>query len=178
MLSHGHYPFTPLPTNIDAHIAATTWRRHAIAACLQGVQEPLAAAGAAATAAARSFSSSSSSTDGTVSRGADGKILPHGSSGLVDLMLQGQAAEEARSRCQHQVELTERQACDVELLTVRCAHGMRAEHCKRAHCMPPGVHVHSGIQCMWGLLAAWHSIQVAWPAQDADDACGGDDPQA
>lgn len=76
---------------------------------LQGMQEPL---GAAAT---RAFSSE---TDGTIARGADGLILPHGNGGLVNLMAGSKAAEEARSRCTHEVELTERQACDVELLTV------------------------------------------------------------
>ena len=75
------------------------------------MQEPLAAA-----AGRRCFSSE---TDGTISRGADGKILPHGGGGLVSLMAAGsKAAAEARQRCNYEVELTERQACDVELLAV------------------------------------------------------------
>ncbi|EFN55934.1 hypothetical protein CHLNCDRAFT_145209 [Chlorella variabilis] len=78
---------------------------------LQGVKEPLSAAAAGS----RAFSSD---TDGKIVRGADGHILPHGGGGLVSLMAGSKAAEEARSRCNHQVELTERQACDVELLTV------------------------------------------------------------
>lgn len=79
---------------------------------LQGTQEPLAAA---VTASCRAFSSD---TDGTIQRGSDGHILPHGGGGLVNLMAGSAAAEEARARCAHSVELTERQACDVELLTV------------------------------------------------------------
>lgn len=79
---------------------------------LQGSQEPLAAAVAAGR---RTFSAD---TDGTIQRGPDGHILPHGGGRLVNLMAGSAAAEEARSRCAHAVELTERQACDVELLTV------------------------------------------------------------
>ena len=45
--------------------------------------------------------------------GADGKIVPHGQDSVVDLM--GGAST---SDCNYQIELNERQACDVELLTV------------------------------------------------------------
>ena len=84
------------------------------------LQETLFAAGPAVSAAAvasrRHFSSGS--TDGTIERGADGKILPHGAAALVDLTLGGKAAAEAKARCNRVVELSERQACDVELLSV------------------------------------------------------------
>lgn len=60
-----------------------------------------------------------SETDGTIEWGADGKIKPHGSDTLVDLRAAaaGQASS-LKSGCTHTLELTERQACDVELLQV------------------------------------------------------------
>ncbi|PSC70809.1 sulfate adenylyltransferase [Micractinium conductrix] len=78
--------------------------------------EPLAAAAAASR---RAFSvATNGDTDGAIARGADGHILPHGGGSLVSLMAGSAAAKAARARCQYQLELTERQACDVELLTV------------------------------------------------------------
>ena len=74
----------------------------------QGSQACSAAAGGA-----RAYSA-----EPEVQRGADGLILPHGGKPLVNLMASSAAAEAAKSGCTHQVELTERQACDVELLTV------------------------------------------------------------
>lgn len=60
--------------------------------------------------AGRAFSSATNGdTDGTIERGADGLILPHGGASLVDLMASGAAADEARARCNYQLELTERQ---------------------------------------------------------------------
>lgn len=51
--------------------------------------------------------------------GSDGKIAPHGSSSLVDLMVKdAQQASKLAEGCNYKLELTERQACDVELLTV------------------------------------------------------------
>lgn len=61
--------------------------------------------------AARAFSAAATNgdTDGTILRGSDGHILPHGGGALVNLMAGNGAAEEARRRCQYSVELTERQ---------------------------------------------------------------------
>ncbi|KAL4451953.1 hypothetical protein ABPG75_007615 [Micractinium tetrahymenae] len=83
------------------------------------LQSGMPALAAAARAGRRAFSvATNGDTDGKIARGADGHILPHGGGSLVNLMAGSAAAEEARSRCQYQLELTERQACDVELLTV------------------------------------------------------------
>ncbi|PRW57030.1 sulfate adenylyltransferase [Chlorella sorokiniana] len=87
----------------------------------QAALRPLLQQAAAPLAAAtRTFSAAATNgdTDGTIERGPDGHILPHGNGGLVNLMADSAAAEAARQRCQYQLELTERQACDVELLTV------------------------------------------------------------
>lgn len=64
-------------------------------------------------AASRAFSTAATNgdTDGTIERGPDGHILPHGGSGLVNLMAGSAAAEAARQRCQYQLDLTERQVC-------------------------------------------------------------------
>lgn len=61
--------------------------------------------------ASRAFSTAATNgdTDGTIERGADGHILPHGNGGLVNLMAGSAAAEAARQRCNYQLELTERQ---------------------------------------------------------------------
>ena len=51
--------------------------------------------------------------------GADGKIKPHGQESLVNLMVKEQdEAAKLASACNYKIELNERQACDVELLTV------------------------------------------------------------
>jgi sulfate adenylyltransferase len=60
----------------------------------------------------------SSSTDGTIVWGPDGRIAPHGGGPLVDLRVPASAAASLISSANHKVELNERQACDVELLTV------------------------------------------------------------
>ncbi|KAL4543596.1 hypothetical protein Ndes2437B_g01418 [Nannochloris sp. 'desiccata'] len=62
--------------------------------------------------------SMSSSTDGTIVWGPDGRIAPHGGGPLVDLRVPASAAASLVSSVNHKVELNERQACDVELLTV------------------------------------------------------------
>ena len=60
----------------------------------------------------------SSSTDGTIVWGPDGRIAPHGGAPLVNLMAPASAAASLVASANHKIELTERQACDVELLTV------------------------------------------------------------
>lgn len=49
--------------------------------------------------------------------GSDGKIAPHGGT-LIESRVAGKEAEDLKSLCNYSVELTERQACDVELLSV------------------------------------------------------------
>ncbi|KAI8105133.1 hypothetical protein M9435_000304 [Picochlorum sp. BPE23] len=66
---------------------------------------------------ANSFSTHSAAA--ATSWGADGKIKPHGQDSLVNLMVKEQAeAAKLASACNYKIELNERQACDVELLTV------------------------------------------------------------
>lgn len=55
-------------------------------------------------------------------------IAPHGGQ-LVDLRVSSSAIEDAVKSCNKQVECTDRQACDVECLTVGCVHA-----CGRAGC--------------------------------------------
>ena len=51
-------------------------------------------------------------------RGSDGKIKPHGADELINLRVSGAEASSMKEKCNHKLELTERQACDVELLQV------------------------------------------------------------
>lgn len=51
-------------------------------------------------------------------RGSDGKIKPHGADELINLRVSGAEASSMKKKCNHKLELTERQACDVELLQV------------------------------------------------------------
>jgi sulfate adenylyltransferase len=57
-----------------------------------------------------------------IARGADGLIVPHGGA-LVDLMVTDPKRKaELYAECQgRKIELSDRNACDVELLTVGCA---------------------------------------------------------
>jgi sulfate adenylyltransferase len=57
-----------------------------------------------------------------IARGADGLIVPHGGK-LVDLMVTDPKRKAALyAECQgRKIELSDRNACDVELLTVGCA---------------------------------------------------------
>lgn len=81
--------------------------------CLLQAAEPLAAA-------RRAFSvATNGGTDGTIERGADGHILPHGGGALVNLMAGSAAAEEMRARCNYQLEITDRQVGAGELARVR-----------------------------------------------------------
>lgn len=68
----------------------------------------------AANVGARFFSS----TDGDISWGEDSKIKPHGDVPLVDLRAPAAESEKMAGTANHCLELTERQACDVELLSV------------------------------------------------------------
>ena len=58
------------------------------------------------------------SSEPETQRGADGLILPHGSDALRASTAAGAAAAQLKAACNLQLELTERQACDVELLSV------------------------------------------------------------
>ena len=62
-----------------------------------------------------------------ITRGADGLIVPHGGK-LVDLMVTEPKQKAALyAECQgRKIELSDRNACDVELLTVGCARGCAA----------------------------------------------------
>lgn len=63
--------------------------------------------------------SSSTAALSNVTRGPDGKTVPHGAGNLVNLMVGDEAeAKKLVSSCNERIELNERQACDVELLNV------------------------------------------------------------
>jgi sulfate adenylyltransferase len=64
------------------------------------------------------MSAAAAAADVTIEFGDDGRIRPHGGGKLVDLRAPVSAAAGLKAACNHTLELTDRQACDVELLSV------------------------------------------------------------
>jgi sulfate adenylyltransferase len=64
------------------------------------------------------MSAAAAAADVTIEFGDDGRIRPHGGGKLVDLRAPASAAAGLKAACNHTLELTDRQACDVELLSV------------------------------------------------------------